>query len=137
MKTNIRLILFPFILCLIIVLLQVLLDRVVSSSDDYKCGCNCVRTNGNDCVEEKCGIEYSNSEQAQYCSIRHPPQWPPMLQVPAPEYRAVRKDFLTYPDLPNESCKINGSCPATILLTGNNQSFGQSMYAPPSTFFIV
>lgn len=126
-KTNIRLILFPFILCVIIVLLQVLLDRVVSNSDDYKCGCNCVRKSGSDCVEEKCGIEYSTPQQAQFCPIPRPPQWPPMLQVPAPEYRAVRNDFLTYPDLPNESCRIDGSCPATILLTGNNQSFGQTL----------
>ncbi|KAH9775723.1 ABC transporter A family member 7 [Citrus sinensis] len=106
---------------------QVLLDRVVSNSDDYKCGCNCVRKSGSDCVEEKCGIEYSTPQQAQFCPIPRPPQWPPMLQVPAPEYRAVRNDFLTYPDLPNESCRIDGSCPATILLTGNNQSFGQTL----------
>ncbi|KAK9187194.1 hypothetical protein WN944_018586 [Citrus x changshan-huyou] len=51
--------------------------------------------------------EYSTPQQAQFCPIPRPPQWPPMLQVPAPEYRVVRNDFLTYPDLPNESCRID------------------------------
>lgn len=137
MRTNIRLISFPIILCLLLVLLQVLFDRLVNNSDDFKCGCICVRRNGNKCVEEKCGIEYSDPDQAQSCYIPQPPQWPPILQVPAAEYRAVRNDFITYPDLPNAACRINNSCPAIIFLTGSNRSFGESMPLPLDSLFCI
>uniref|UniRef100_A0A5B7AZN9 ABC transporter domain-containing protein n=1 Tax=Davidia involucrata TaxID=16924 RepID=A0A5B7AZN9_DAVIN len=61
------------------------------------------------------------------CPIRRPVEWPPLLQIPAPEYRAVTTDFIPFTDLPDKSCKITENCPATILLTGNNQSLGQSL----------
>lgn len=28
-----------------------------------------------------CGIAYSDVEQAFFCSVDHPPSWPPVLQV--------------------------------------------------------
>ncbi|VVA27959.1 PREDICTED: ATP-dependent RNA [Prunus dulcis] len=47
--------------------------------------------------------------------------------MPAPRYRAVRSDFVPFTDLPNESCRKTESCPVTILVTGNNQSFGETV----------
>lgn len=92
-----------------------------------RCGCTCVDTDGNGQCERKCGIEYSTLDQGFSCSIPHPPEWPPLLQIPAQQYRAVRTDFISYGDLPDDSCKRTGSCPVTMLITGNNQTFGQSM----------
>ncbi|KAK6123286.1 hypothetical protein DH2020_042963 [Rehmannia glutinosa] len=74
-------------------------------------------------------------EQAFNCPITHPSEWPPLLQIPAQPYRAVRTDSISYGDLPDDSCKRTGSCPVTMLITGNNQTFGQSvagkMFASP------
>ncbi|KAJ0048615.1 hypothetical protein Pint_15237 [Pistacia integerrima] len=137
-KANIRLVAFPIVLCLLILALQIVFDKLVNNNDDNKCGCICVRRNGDECVEERCGIEYSNLDQAVFCPIPNPPEWPPLLQIPAPEYRAVRNDFMTFTDLPSESCRINGSCPAIFLLTGNNHSFGEILGENmlPNTFSI-
>ncbi|KAK1379533.1 hypothetical protein POM88_026277 [Heracleum sosnowskyi] len=57
---------------------------------------------------------------------RSPPEWPPLLRVPAPEYRAVRTDF-SHRDLLSKSCKVSGACPATILITGKNSSLGHGV----------
>ncbi|CAI9277150.1 unnamed protein product [Lactuca saligna] len=55
--------------------------------------------------ERVCGIEYLDLDQVGTCSIPSPPEWPPILQVPAPQYRAVRSDhLLSFGDLPNDSC---------------------------------
>ncbi|KAJ0049063.1 hypothetical protein Pint_15240 [Pistacia integerrima] len=137
-KANIRLVAFPIVLCLLILALQIVFDKLLNNNDDNKCGCICVRKNGDECEEERCGIEHSNLNQAVFCRIPNPPEWPPLLQIPAPEYRAVRNDFMTFTDLPNESCKINGSCPAIFLLTGNNRSFGEMLGENmlPKTFSI-
>lgn len=125
-KTNIRLISFPFVLCILLVVIQNVINNVFNSSD-YKCGCSCIRRNANGgCEEERCGLEFSDLNQAGACPIPNPVAWPPMLQVPAAEYRAVRTDFISFTDLPNESCRTTGSCPATFLLTGNNRTFGES-----------
>uniref|UniRef100_A0A5B7AWJ4 ABC transporter domain-containing protein n=1 Tax=Davidia involucrata TaxID=16924 RepID=A0A5B7AWJ4_DAVIN len=125
-RANIRLTLFPFILCLLLVLIQNLINNELDKPSN-KCGCTCTDNNGDGQCERVCGIQYSTLDQASTCPIPNPPEWPPLLQIPAPQYRAVRTDFVTYTDLPNESCKNTGSCPATILFTGNNQSLGESL----------
>ncbi|KAA8542403.1 hypothetical protein F0562_023461 [Nyssa sinensis] len=125
-KANIRLILFPFVLCLLLVLIQGLINRELDKPSN-RCGCTCIDNNGDGQCERVCGIQYSTLDQANSCPITSPPEWPPLLQIPAPQYRAVRTDFLSYTDLPNESCKSTGSCPATIIFTGNNQSLGESL----------
>lgn len=105
-----------------------------------KCGCACIDANGNGTCETMCGIEYSNLDQAAACPIPSPQEWPPLLQLPAPEYRAVRTDFIPFTDLPDELCRSTGSCPVTILLTGVNQSFGESMllsHCSLSPFFLI
>ncbi|KAM7483290.1 hypothetical protein LguiB_007873 [Lonicera macranthoides] len=125
-RTNIRLILFPFVLCLLLVLIQNLVNNELNKASN-KCGCTCIDTNGDGQCEEVCGIQYSTLTQASTCPIENPPEWPPLLQIPAPKYRAVRTDFASYGDLPNESCKSTGSCPTTVLMTGNNQSLGERL----------
>ncbi|GJZ90411.1 ABC transporter A family member 7-like protein [Tanacetum coccineum] len=47
--------------------------------------------------------------------------------MPDPMFRAVRMDSLEFDDLPRESCRRDGSCPVSVLVTGRNQSFGQSV----------
>ncbi|KAL6969076.1 Phospholipid-transporting ATPase abca7 [Sarracenia purpurea var. burkii] len=129
LQANIRLILFPFALCLLLVLVQTLIDREMDKPEN-KCGCICVDRNGNgkcDNGEKVCGIEYSTLDQANSCPIPSPPEWPPLLQIPGPKYRATQTDFSLFTDLPEELCRNTGSCPATILFTGNNQSLGQRL----------
>ncbi|XP_030473856.1 ABC transporter A family member 7-like isoform X1 [Syzygium oleosum] len=123
-KTNIRLISFPFVLCLLLVLIQSLVNHELDKADN-KCGCECIDTNGDGQCEKVCGIQYSTIDQVDTCSIPNPPEWPPLLQIPAPQYRAVKTDFIPINDLPNDSCRRTGSCPATILFTGNNQTLGE------------
>ncbi|CAI9757523.1 unnamed protein product [Fraxinus pennsylvanica] len=128
LRTNIRLIIFPFFLCLLLVLIQSLVNKELDKPSN-RCGCTCVDTNGDGQCEEKCGIEYSTLDQVGTCPIPHPPEWPPLLQIPAQRYRAVRTDFISYSDLSDESCKTTGSCPVTMLLTGNNQTLGLGVAA--------
>ncbi|KAL8042210.1 hypothetical protein ABFX02_09G035400 [Erythranthe guttata] len=124
-KTNIRLVLFPLFLCLLLVLIQMLVNSELDKPS-RRCGCTCVDTGNGQC-ETRCGIEYSTLDQVFSCPIPHPPEWPPLLQVPAQQYRAVRTDVTSYGDLPGDSCKQTGSCPVTTLITGNNQTFGQTV----------
>ncbi|XP_047149989.1 ABC transporter A family member 7-like isoform X2 [Vigna umbellata] len=137
-KTNVRLIMFPFLLCLLLVLLQRLVDSQLDKAEN-KCGCECVRREGDTCVEEECGIEHSDLDQVTTCAIPNPPEWSPLLQVPAPQYRAVRTDNFPFSDYPNASCRRNGSCPVTMLFTGTNQSFGEIISGNmiPSSFTAI
>ncbi|KAE9453791.1 hypothetical protein C3L33_14289, partial [Rhododendron williamsianum] len=128
-KSTIRLILYPFLLCLILVVVQNLINHLLDNAK-YKCGCTCVDSNADgqcDSTEKVCGIQYSTLDQVSSCPIPRPPEWPPFLQIPAPEYRAVRTDFVSFTDLPDQSCRNTGTCPATILFTGNNQTLGQRL----------
>ncbi|GAU47772.1 hypothetical protein TSUD_193090 [Trifolium subterraneum] len=101
-KTNIRLILFPLFLCILLVVLQHLIDNQLDKPE-FKCGCVC--TNGKTTCgdsEKVCGVEYSDQNQVLACAIPNPPEWPPLLQLPTSE--------LWY---------------YTMLFTADNQSFGQ------------
>ncbi|KAF7139253.1 hypothetical protein RHSIM_Rhsim07G0182600 [Rhododendron simsii] len=61
------------------------------------------------------------------CSIPIPPENPPLLQIPIPEYRAARSRLLPFQDLPHESCKRTKSCPATLLVTSESKSLAQEI----------
>ena len=125
MITNSQLVLSPLVFCLLLVLVQNLVDNELDKPSK-RCGCTCVDTDGNGQCETKCGIEYSTLDQGFSCPIPHPPEWPPLLQIPEEKFRAVRTDFNSYQDLPNDSYKRTGSCPATMLITGKNKTFAQS-----------
>ncbi|XP_050871002.1 ABC transporter A family member 6 [Lathyrus oleraceus] len=104
-KTNIRLILFPFILCVFLFLLQPLIDNQFDKPQ-FKCGCGCINNTTTCSDSEKlCGIQYSDQNQVLACAIPSPPEWPPLLQLPPgkPWYPPVY----------------------TMLFTAENHSFGQ------------
>ncbi|KAL4348892.1 hypothetical protein GQ457_17G016910 [Hibiscus cannabinus] len=125
MWTNVRLISFPIFFCVLFVVLQSVLDNQLDTAD-RRCGCICLERDGNGgCQKSECGIQYSTSDQVASCPIRNPPEWPALLQIPGPNYRAVRTNSIMSSDLPNESCKSTGSCPAVSFFTGNNQTLGQ------------
>ncbi|GMJ05742.1 ATP-binding cassette A7, ABC2 homolog 6, A. THALIANA ABC2 HOMOLOG 6 [Hibiscus trionum] len=125
MWTNVRLISFPLFFCVLFVVLQNVLDNQLDTAD-RRCGCTCVETDQNGrCQRRECGIEYSTTDQVATCPIPTPPEWPALLQIPGPNYRAVRTNSIMSADLPNESCRSTGSCPATSFFTGNNQTLGQ------------
>lgn len=127
MRTNLRLISFPVIVCLLILLIQTIIDNEL---DDPKnnCGCRCIEDNiDGSCKTRVCGIQYSTLDQVATCAIPNPPEWTPILQVPRSEYRAVSRGSQTFPDLPEESCRTTQSCPAIILFTGGNGTLGESL----------
>ncbi|XP_074285015.1 ABC transporter A family member 7-like [Silene latifolia] len=119
-RSNVCLIIFPVMLCVLLSVLQRVINNELGK-EKYRCGC--AQVNGT----RVCGVQYSTLDQAISCPIPSPPKWPPLLQVPAPEFRATETDFNTFPNLPNESCRRTGSCPVTILTTGKNLTFGQSL----------
>lgn len=71
-------------------------------------------------LDTKCEILYGD------CPDTPPPEWAPLLQIPKPEFRAVKSGSVPFLDLPNEACRRNESCPVTVLLTGDNPTFGKS-----------
>ncbi|KAJ1438951.1 P-loop containing nucleoside triphosphate hydrolase [Sesbania bispinosa] len=81
-KTNIRLILFPLILCVLLVVLQRLIDNQLDKPK-FKCGCVCANNKARDAhchgSEKVCGVQYSDSDQFVFCAIPNPPEWPPSL----------------------------------------------------------
>ena len=93
---------------------------------ENKCGC-IFFTNENGQIEKRCGIQYSTLDQVGTCPIPSLPERPVLLQVPAPEYRTVRADFIQFTGLPDDSCRRTGSCLATILFIGNNRSLGLTL----------
>lgn len=134
-KTNICLISFPIVVCVLLVIIQGIVDKEFNKPEK-KCGCRCVDETDTDTKNCKkiCGIQYSTAEQAFTCAIPNPPEWPPLLQVPRQEFRAVRTNKLSA-DLPRESCRQTQTCPATVLFTGRNQNFATSMLTYKPTFF--
>ena len=72
------------------------------------------------------------------CPIPNPPSLPPMLQIPQHELRSVKTDFFSYKDLPDKLCRETGSCPVTILFTGDKLPLGKALSANIfSTSFVV
>ncbi|VVB04503.1 unnamed protein product [Arabis nemorensis] len=114
--SNVRLIVIPLYLCVLLVGIQFLFDTQVNNSPDNRCGCRCIDDKNGDGKFEKrsCGLEYSSQKQALYCAFPNPQPLPPLLPIPFPK---------TLP----ESCRRTGSCPVTILVTGNNPSLGPTL----------
>ncbi|KAK9090674.1 hypothetical protein Sjap_023851 [Stephania japonica] len=126
MRSNAVLVAFPLFLCLLLVLIQGIVNTELNKPEN-RCGCACVDTNGDGVCETVCGAQYSTLDQVGTCPIPSPPKWPALLQVPRPENRAVRTDITPFSDLPPESCRSTGSCPATVLVTGRNRSLAESL----------
>lgn len=105
-RANIRIILFPVVLCLLLAIVQKLANTTL------------------DKMQNDCGSGPPTLEQMGRCPTPIPVEWPAPIQVPAPEYRAVRTDSIQSTGLPKPSCRRAGTCPVTILFTGNNHSLG-------------
>ncbi|RZC79896.1 hypothetical protein C5167_042471 [Papaver somniferum] len=105
---NIRLILFPVLLCVGILVAQFVASKLRNVHADGK--------------DNPMSIVLGTSD-----AILTPEKVPAFLQIPLPEARAVRTGFIPYQDLPDKSCKATGSCPVTVLVTGRNESLGESV----------
>ncbi|XP_010457663.1 PREDICTED: ABC transporter A family member 10-like [Camelina sativa] len=105
--TNVRLVLVPLLLCLLLLGIQKVSDVIKKAQSSM--------------------IDCKKNNDDSYCPIPNPPLLPPMLEIPVPEFRAVRDGFFSYKDLPDKSCRKTGTCPVTILLTGTNHSLGQAI----------
>ncbi|CAE6075406.1 unnamed protein product [Arabidopsis arenosa] len=119
--SNVRLIVIPFYLCIVLVFIQAIFDSQVTNSVDNQCGCQCIDKLGDGKCEMICGIEYSTRDQGFFCAIPKPQPWPPLILIPRPQARAVDTGFT------DESCRRKNNCPVTILFTGNNQSLGETL----------
>ncbi|KAH0942808.1 hypothetical protein HID58_002445 [Brassica napus] len=86
--TNVRLILVPLFLCLILLAIQHMLDALMKGVSDMTGDCK------------------SNADlSGGICPIPNPPMLPAMLQIPQHELRSVKINFLPYKDLPDKSCR--------------------------------
>ncbi|KAM3212246.1 hypothetical protein ACQJBY_065364 [Aegilops geniculata] len=117
-KATIRLIIVPIYLCVLLSVLQRVINNLLDKPK-YKCGCMCVDVNGTGPCQNVCGIQYSTLDQAGSCPIPNPPEWPALLQVPRPEYRAIQDS--------SESCRKSQSCPAAIPFTGANETLSTTV----------
>lgn len=128
LKTNVGMVAFPVVLCVILVVLQGVIDHELDKPE-YRCGCTCpAGGGGGGCESPVCGPQQSTLDQVGACAIPRPPRWPELLQVPSPETRAVRTAPADDGDLPDPACRQSRSCPAALLLTGRNRSLAQGMY---------
>ncbi|CAH8334395.1 unnamed protein product [Eruca vesicaria subsp. sativa] len=115
--SNVRLIVIPLYLCVLLVSIQALFDAQVTNSPDNRCGCQCTDDQSGDgkCDKKSCGVAYSSQKQAMFCAFPNPPPLPPLLQIPRPK-------------TPSASCtRLTGSCPVTVFVTGNNLSLGPAL----------
>jgi hypothetical protein len=140
LKTNIGITFFPILICVLLIVLQ----NVINSELDkpkYKCGCSCLETSVDGrCVRKECGIQYSTLDQVGSCPIPSPPRWPALIQVPRADFRAVRTSSQPFDDLPDPLCRDSWSCPATVLVTGNDKAVAGGMflsYSSTKTHFIM
>ena len=130
LKTNIGITFFPILICVLLVVLQNIINSELDKPK-YKCGCVCVEAVGDGhCVRKECGIQYSTLEQVGSCPIPSPPRWPALIQVPRADFRAVRSSSQPFSDLPDPSCRDSWSCPATVLVTGKDPTIAESMHMP-------
>ncbi|RLM78743.1 ABC transporter A family member 10-like [Panicum miliaceum] len=119
-KTNCCLVLFPLLLCSVIGGLQIAINRATPPEDPTRFDCGC----SNVTVDEDAVGGLSCPDE---CPLPRAPRWPPLLRIPPPEYRAVADELFPFTDLPDASCRAGGSCAATFLVTGGNQSFVASV----------
>ncbi|KAF8081609.1 hypothetical protein N665_0874s0003 [Sinapis alba] len=116
--SNVRLIVIPLYLCVLLVGIQALFNTQVNNSVDNRCGCKCIDEDKNGdskCERKSCSPEYSSPNQAIFCAFPNPPPLPPLLHIPSSL-------------LDSNSCRQNtGSCHVTILVTGNNHTLGATI----------
>lgn len=136
--TNIFIVSTPIFFCLLLFILQQLINAAIDTPDS-KCGCLCLTccttvngvktcrngTTDNPCVvydscekydDNKCGFQYSSAKQAAFCAVESPSIWPAVAQVPS-------EGYLAHPYSPN----------AAMLVTGDeNVTNTIDLYPPPN-----
>ncbi|KAL0847392.1 hypothetical protein Bca101_020638 [Brassica carinata] len=123
--SNVRLIVIPLYLCVLLVSIQALFDTQVNNSPDNRCGCQCIDEK---CDKKICGLEYSSQKQAMFCAFPNPPPLPPLLQIPRPKSPSYSCTRIPSTVLDSNSCTRNtGSCHVTMLVTGNNHTLGATI----------
>uniref|UniRef100_K3YG46 ABC transporter domain-containing protein n=1 Tax=Setaria italica TaxID=4555 RepID=K3YG46_SETIT len=140
LKTNIGITVFPVFLCVILVVLQGVIDRELDKPK-YRCGCACVdpgpATVGAACRRTECGVQHSTLDQVGSCPIPSPTPWPALVQLPRPGSRAVRTAGQSFEGLPDPACRDTGSCPAAVLVTGTNRSLAEGSDTWPWTTQLI
>uniref|UniRef100_A0A7N0VH06 ABC transporter domain-containing protein n=1 Tax=Kalanchoe fedtschenkoi TaxID=63787 RepID=A0A7N0VH06_KALFE len=126
LKANIKLVVIPFLLILCVFLIQLLLD-IKREGETSICVCDCIYTSQELKCETKCPDGFEDPDAVTPCPIPKPPIQLPLIQVPSPESRAVKNDLFFSIDFPDETCRKNGTCPAVVLLSGNDPSLGESL----------
>ncbi|KXZ54601.1 hypothetical protein GPECTOR_4g666 [Gonium pectorale] len=116
-RQNLCLLGLPLVFCILLLVLQRLVNTQLGASDRYRCGCKCTEccdwlpaqdgsnasvwtcyqaTDDRPCSpyarcsardRTQCGAQYSTYSQIAFCDVRHPATWPAVLQVPLEEYR--------------------------------------------------
>ncbi|XP_058226426.1 ABC transporter A family member 10-like isoform X2 [Rhododendron vialii] len=107
-KANSLLLLLPVVLCTLLYLPKFFMSHGAKLDKPFPPGYACS------------DVELVNNFTE--CSIPWPHEFPPLLEIPDSEDRAVRTAFLPFGDLPDGSCKKTNSCPVTVLVTGSNKS---------------
>ncbi|KAM3262597.1 hypothetical protein ACQJBY_052994 [Aegilops geniculata] len=126
-KTNVCITVFPILLCVLLVVMQGVINREIGKPE-YRCGCACVDAAADgSCRRTECGVQYSTQDQVATCPVPSPPRWPAVLQLPPPESRAVGTASQPLDGLPGPACRDTRSCPAAFLVTGGNRSLAQSL----------
>ena len=119
MKANIRLVLFPVLLCALLTGLQFWIDKMTEGDREK--------------VETACAPERWLPGNVPVCAVTNPAEWAPLLQIPGSP--AVRTSLIPFEDLPDQSCRLcnkpqhmcRETCPVTMLFTGNNKSFAEGI----------
>uniref|UniRef100_A0A0D3H5X1 ABC transporter domain-containing protein n=1 Tax=Oryza barthii TaxID=65489 RepID=A0A0D3H5X1_9ORYZ len=130
LKTNVGITVFPILICVLLVVLQNVINGELDKPK-YQCGCECTESDlEGTCLRKECGIQHSTLEQVWSCEVPSPPRWPALIQVPWPGFRAVGTASQPFDDLPNPLCRGDGSCPVTLLVTGENQTLAERRVFP-------
>lgn len=119
-KTNCCLIFFPLLICGVIGGLQITINREIAKSQrehpiHVDCSCNNVVVLENTTGGAVC---------SDTCPLPHAPKWPPVLQIPRPP---LSSPFYNDVRAVCSAGATPGSCAATFLVTGTNQSFVSSV----------
>eukprot|EP00882_Tetradesmus_deserticola_P013381 GHRQ01014206.1.p1 GENE.GHRQ01014206.1~~GHRQ01014206.1.p1 ORF type:complete len:323 (+),score=58.27 GHRQ01014206.1:307-1275(+) len=128
-SSNVCLLCTPILLCLLLLLLQTAIAKLLLKGDQYQCGCQCTRccfegdpsnctsiaqgTCPYECLQRNkshCGVAFSTPTQYPFCDLDHTSSWPPILQTPPEAHRAA-------PFKPK----------ATLLYTGNNETIARTL----------
>uniref|UniRef100_A0A0E0ERC5 ABC transporter domain-containing protein n=1 Tax=Oryza meridionalis TaxID=40149 RepID=A0A0E0ERC5_9ORYZ len=128
LKTNVGITVFPILICVLLVVLQ---NVINGELDKPNAAANAPESDlEGTCLRKECGIQHSTLEQVWSCEVPSPPRWPALIQVPWPGFRAVGTASQPFDDLPNPLCREDGSCPVTLLVTGENQILAERRVFP-------